>query len=69
MSISTVPFYAVALAFILKKSYQMMHQPWLGSANFKFYGIFLYGANPTPCQPETPEHENSNHPPPISPQK
>ena len=61
---STVPFYTVALTFVLRKSYQMMHQPWLGSANFKFYGISLYGANPIPSNPQTPRRQKKNTPQP-----
>ena len=45
LNIAACPFLFLALAFVLKKAYQLMRLPVLGSDNFRFFGVILYGGS------------------------
>ena len=45
LNLGACPFLFIALAFFFKKAYQLMRLPILGSDNFKFIGLALYGGS------------------------
>lgn len=45
LNLSACPFLFVALVFFFKKAYQLMRLPILGSDNFRFFGVLLYGGS------------------------
>ena len=45
LNIAACPFLIIALAFVLKKAYQLMRLPILESDNFRFFGVIFYGGS------------------------
>ena len=45
LNVIAVPFVFIALAFFVKRAYQLMRLPVLGSDNYRFFGVLFYGGS------------------------
>lgn len=45
LNIISVPFVFIALSFFVKRAYQLMRLPVLGSHNYRFFGVLFYGGS------------------------